>query len=265
MSAKQFKKMKWPEILEEAKKDTVVILPVGSIEQHGYHLPVDVDTNLASYVAEKVVERTNTLLLPPVYYGYLEYGLKFPGSISIKNDHFIHYIEDIAISLNKTGFRRMMIINGHGGNTCALTVAVQNISERTNMLCAMLPWWSAVVEELEKNIEYKYEFGDSGHAGSMESSCEYFIDNENCDPKKAVREIGGLHEKYFHWDAVKPSPVYMLLDWKCYTKSGVSGDATKGDPKIGKKYLEIAIEKAVEIVEIFKKIPYPEVLLKKNL
>ena len=259
----KFYKMKWPEIQKEAKKDTIVILPVGSIEQHGYHLPVDTDTDLVNYVAERVADRTNALLLPPIYYGYVEYGLKTPGSVSVKNEHFIHYVEDIIISLNKTGFRRLVIINGHGGNTAALMIVVENIGERTNMLCSTFNWFSLIADEMAKDKDIK--FREASHAGAIESSCKYFIDAGNCDPKKAVREITGLDDKYFTWDLFKPSPVFMLLDWKCYTKSGVSGDATKGDSKKGKKCLEISIEKAVEIIEIFKKIPYPEVLLSKNL
>ena len=120
----KFEKMKWPELKKEAEKGNIVLIPAGSIEQHGYHLPVDTDTDIVSYIAKEVSEKTNTLLLPTVYYGYLEYGLNFCGSVSVTNNSLINYMTDIVVSLYKTGFKKVLIINGHGGNYAALCTAV---------------------------------------------------------------------------------------------------------------------------------------------
>ncbi|MCL5986562.1 MAG: creatininase family protein [Actinobacteria bacterium] len=252
----RFEKMKWKELEEEAKKNTVLVLPIGSVEQHGYHLPVDTDIDCAWYISKKVTEKTKTLLLPPIYYGYVEYALDFPGTVSVSTITFINYIVEIATSLWKTGFRKMVVINGHGGNA-GLLAASFIVSEKTNMLFAVLDYYSMIADIFNKERDTK--IGDGGHAAELETDIKYFIDPENVDPSKALAEMGGgPNTKYTYFDLGTPAPVTLLVKWKHFSKSGVYGDATKSTAEKGKKWVNDSIVRIVEFIEIFKKIPIPE-------
>jgi creatinine amidohydrolase len=254
----KFEKLKWKEVEEQVKNNNILVLPLGSLEQHGYHLPVDTDVDCANYVAGKVTEKTNTLLLPPIYYGYVEYALDFPGTVSVTNFTLINYLVEIAISLWKTGFKKLLIINGHGGNTAALATALEIISEKTDMLAAGLMWVSMAADDYNKDREVAT--GYNAHAAEFETDVKYFIDPDNVDKSKAVEEMGGPINKYMYWDLGKGSgPISMLLKWKYYTKSGVLGDATKSTAEKGKKWVNNAIDNTVDFIEnIFRKMDFPK-------
>jgi len=252
----QFKKLKWKEIEKEIKKNNIVILPVGSLEQHGYHLPVDTDMDCAWYVSKKVSEKTGTLLLPPVYYSYVEYALDFPGTVSVSAVTFINYIVEITTGLWKTGFKKMLLINGHGGNGGPVLTASHIISEKTDMLFAVLNYYSMIADIYEK--ERKTDTGGNGHASELETDIKYFIDPDNVDPSKANSHIGGPTSKFNYWDLGRPAPVTMLVKWKNYGESGIYGDATHSTAKRGEKWVNDSINRIVEFVEIFKKMELPE-------
>ena len=255
----KFEKLKWKEVEEQVKNNNILVLPLGSLEQHGYHLPVDTDIDCANYVANKVTEKTNTLLLPPIYYGYTEYALDFPGTVSVTHFTLINYLVDIATSLWKTGFKKLLIINGHGGNTASLGVALETISEKTDMMAAGLIWVSMAANEYNKDREV--ETGYNAHAADFETDVKYFIDPINIDRSKAVKEMGGpINNKYMYWDlGTGTGPISMLVNWKHYTKSGVLGDATKSTAEKGEKWVNIAIDNIVAFIEdVFKKMEFPK-------
>ena len=108
----------WPEINEAVAQAKVVVLPVGSVEQHGYHLPLDVDVKLASSVCLGAGERApeEMLVLPPVSYGYCHHVMDFPGTINIEPTTFVRLLLDITRSVAYHGFKRIIIVNGHGSN-----------------------------------------------------------------------------------------------------------------------------------------------------
>ena len=250
----KFEKLKWKDVEKQAKDGNLLILPIGSLEQHGYHLPVDTDMDCAHYIAEKVAEKTNTLLLPPIYYGYVDYALDFPGTVSVGCITLTNYIVDIAISLWKTGFKKMLLLNGHGGNTASTSMAANIISEKTEMLFATVMWTSMIGEIYNK--EREVGIGENVHAAELETDVKYYIDPDNCDPSKAIKEMGGPLTKYTHMDLGIPSAGKLIVKWKYYTKSGVLGDATKSTIQKGKKWAEAAIEQVCDFVEILKKLDY---------
>ena len=235
----EFKKMTWEELKEEAKKDTVVILPVGAVEQHGYHLPVDTDADLANYVAEKVATRTNTLLLPPVYYGYTEFGLRFPGCVSIKSEHFIHYIEDIVISLDKTGFKRVIIINGHGGNDSSIKNSIIELCYKLDDLKIKSEnWWRMknIAEMSEKLLGHPIRHACATEASLMLHINKALVKNELFDFE--------FNKNNFY--------VSNNLSKKYVTKTGIlNADQRKASEELGKKIFDMAIGNYSTIIEKF--------------
>ena len=100
-----YRELKLPEIREVVKEDRVVLLPTGSIEQHGHHLPLDTDSALCYEVCRRTAERIpdDVLLMPPVYYGYDPHHMDFPGNMSIEGVTFLHYVRDILVGLAHHG------------------------------------------------------------------------------------------------------------------------------------------------------------------
>ena len=108
----------WPEMREVIKQQPVIVLPIGSVEDHGMHLPLDVDNFLIGSICEEAARRLDgeMLLLPPVYYGYEEHHMDFPGTIDIAMEHMLNFVLDITRSVGRHGFTRILLADGHGSN-----------------------------------------------------------------------------------------------------------------------------------------------------
>ena len=108
----------WPEINEAVEARKVILLPIGSTEQHGHHLPRDVDNFLARGGCLETATRAprELLLMPTIPYGYNEHALDFPGTIHVHYDHFIEYCLDVCKSVMHAGFDRIILVDGHGSN-----------------------------------------------------------------------------------------------------------------------------------------------------
>ena len=108
----------WPELAEVAKTQPVVVLPIGSVEDHGRHLPLDTDNFLIWSVCEAAAQRADKdiLLLPVVPYGFESHHMDFPGTIDIDPEHLLHFVLDVTKSVARHGFRRILIADGHGSN-----------------------------------------------------------------------------------------------------------------------------------------------------
>src|SRR5580704_13650636 len=113
-----YDELTWPEINLAVTSKKVLLLPVGSTEQHGHHLPLDVDNFLARSVCIKAAQQapTELLVMPTIPYGYNEHALDFPGTIHVHYDHFIEYCLDVCKSVVHAGFDRLVLIDGHGSN-----------------------------------------------------------------------------------------------------------------------------------------------------
>ncbi|HYW94831.1 MAG TPA: creatininase family protein, partial [Bacteroidales bacterium] len=128
--------MSWPEIEEKLQKVDIAILPCGSIEQHGPHLPVDVDAFDAAYLARKVAEacsKPRPFVLPQVSYGVAYHHEDFKGTVSVTNDALSRLVYDIGMSLARNGIKKLVILNGHGDNTPTLNYAAQMINRDANI------------------------------------------------------------------------------------------------------------------------------------
>jgi len=110
----RYAEMIWHEVKEAAKQDRIAVLPVATIEDHGPHLPVDVDVVLCIEICERSVERipSEAVLVPPVTHGFSPHHMDFHGTITIAWDTFIRYVKDICCSLAHHGFKRILIVNG---------------------------------------------------------------------------------------------------------------------------------------------------------
>lgn len=132
----------WQQIESYLQHDDRVILPIGSTEQHAY-LSLCVDAILAEEVAVAAAEPLGIPVYPAVPFGLAPYFMAYPGTVSLRTSTYVALITDLLDSLSKHGFRRIMIVNGHGGNQPAAALAQEWAAERPGHRIRFHNWWNA--------------------------------------------------------------------------------------------------------------------------
>lgn len=248
----------WPEVKEAAEEGKIPLLPVGSTEQHGPHLPLITDTFLAYSVCVRAAEKAaeDVLVMPPVCYGCSEHHMDFPGTISVGEGYFINYVYDVCKSLSAHGFERIVIVNGHGGNTPFLDVVIRRLSNETPSICAMIPWWNLVIEEASELRESDFPGGMS-HSGELETSVMLHLKPKAVYLGKAVKEIGLQKSEFIWFDLMKKSPVRFADHWSRMSKTGILGDPTVATAEKGERLLNAAADSLIRFVKEFKERRIP--------
>lgn len=134
--------MNWMQVEERVRTDDRCVLPIGSVEQHGY-LSLCVDMILAEKVAAEAAEPLGVPVFPAVPYGMTPYFSAFPGTVTLRTTTYVALIEDILDSLRRAGFRRIVVVNGHGGNGPVLGLIKEWIVQRGDTRVKFHDWWKA--------------------------------------------------------------------------------------------------------------------------
>ena len=158
------------------EKTDLVFLPVGTLEAHGGGAPLGTDIIIPFDLACELAERLNGLVAPPVSYGLTHSLYPYPGSLSLSEDTFRKLIKDIILGFKKNGIKRVVILNGHGGNTRALTGVLQEAGREINVIS--IDWW-ILVKDVTREV-----FGEGGgHAGCDEVSMVYATREDLINPE----------------------------------------------------------------------------------
>ena len=194
-----YDEMSWPEVKEASKDKRVPLIPVGSTEQHGPHLPTKTDAFLAYEVCKATAARIpeEAIVMPPVSYGYNEHHLDFPATIHIDYETLIKFVINIGKSLAHHGFERIIIVNGHGSNTAPMEIAARRITLETPAICASLTYLS-----LNPEVFTLLE-SESGHAGELETSLMLYLDPKLVDTSKARRNWDFVKSEFIRWGIEK--------------------------------------------------------------
>src|SRR5919204_1629232 len=136
--------LSWSEVAELDRDRTVAVLPTAAIEQHGPHLPLDTDTFLCTRVVEEAAARARVpvVVAPTLAYGSSAHHMGFPGTLTLTAATFLTVLEEICGSLVEHGFRRLLVVNGHGGNSAMARESVQQLSSREPVLAAAVDYWA---------------------------------------------------------------------------------------------------------------------------
>ena len=203
------------------KKKQIAIIPVGSIEQHGPHLPISTDSDIVTEIAFRLSEKINGLLLPTISYGISNEHFPF-FNISIKKSTLSKILEDVCESLIKNGISRILIINGHYGNLDSLQGFEKKNSRRK---IKIFSYW-------------KYMSREFDHAGNVETSMMLAI-SKNVNMKKA--------KKGFDTEGMSKQEISRInkLAQKSFPKvtgNGVWGDPTKSSAKLGREIIKEVVD-----------------------
>jgi len=251
--------MAWPEIRDAAKEDRVALVPVATIEDHGPHLPVDTDNVLCWEVCKRAgaLVPDEAIVVPPILHGYSPHHMDFPGPITIAPQTFISYVLDVGKSLAHHGFRRILIVNGHGSNTHLVDNAARLVIIETDgrVLCSGFFYWSlARFAEVAGQV-LEEEPNTGGHADEMETSMYLAIKPELVDMSKAPKE---LRSPSISLAPGLVGPIHIWPYWSTHTQSGIMGDATLASKEKGEKLLEAAAAGLADVVKEFRKKEIPK-------
>ncbi|MGW8194686.1 MAG: creatininase family protein [Desulforhopalus sp.] len=241
----------WPEISERLKLVDTAILPCGAIEQHGPHLPLDLDYFDAVYLAKKVAEACTDpkpFVLPPVPYGVSYHHSDFKGTICVTNNSLAAIVYDIGMSLAQNGIRKIVILNGHGDNAPTLNYAAQMINRDAKIFVCV-----ETGETSDVDIYRLTATQNDIHAGEIETSTALAVRPELVAMDKAVDHTLDLDNEFL--DFTSDRGVSWFVHTKRLSKSGVVGNATLGTAEKGREMWKIMIEKMTEFVETIKNTP----------
>lgn len=261
----KYEKLTWPEINEAVEEEKMVLIPVGSTEDHGYHLPLDVDQVLPGTICEETVkQRSDTLLFQTIPHGYLPHHMDMVGGITIGWETFVNYLIDIGTSLVHHGFQKLLFVNGHGSNHHLVEQATrQIILQYPEARAAMLSWWE--IDELQEAVREIGEGGPegSGHAGEMETSLYLHIAEEYVDMEEAREDIYYPDNPIFYTKDLAgqkregaTTSVTMQEWWSAMSETGVKGDASIASAEKGAVLLEEAVTGLSNILDAYKEYPH---------
>ena len=134
--------MNWSQVEAYLRDDDRCALPLGSVEQHA-DLSLAVDAILSERVAVEAAEPLGVPVFPAIAYGITPYFLAYPGSVSLRVETYVALVRDILDSLRRSGFRRVLIVNGHGGNQPAGSLAIEWMADNPEMQIRFHNWWNA--------------------------------------------------------------------------------------------------------------------------
>lgn len=235
-----------PRLADAIDDDPLVLVPVGSIEQHGRHLPIGCDYFAAEEVARGAAQRWNhekpLFLLPPLWTGLSPHHMNLPGSITLRSETFISVVEDVCASLLHHGVKRILMLNGHGGNISALDVALTRLGERglDSERVAAVTYWHLVAHRGAELRESRK--GGTGHAGEFETSLMLATHGELVDEAEAVVEYPSLPSRYLSTDLFEGAPARRFVPFDQVSPSGTFGDPSLATKERGELILQACVE-----------------------
>ena len=263
-----YDELTWPEVKEIVSQQWVPLLPVGSVGAHGPHAPLKTDCvgplEVCRLAANLV--QGEAIVLPPVNYGFEGFHTNFPGTISITEQNLIGYVADVLFSLAHHGFKKIVIVNGHGGNPPFLNLAMRrlNLKMYPKTVACVITWWDLIPQE-DLNRLSESEFGGMRHAGELETSIMLHTDPDVVQMDKAVKELwdGDLRcsgETTAGMSRAGGTPVgpAMYVGWmggRGGHDSGIMGDPTVATAEKGRKWLTIAAENLAQFILDWKEMP----------
>ena len=256
-----FSDLSWPEVNQAAEQRKVILLPIGSTEQHGPHLPLDVDNLLSNSICMEAGRRAPGLVLvaPQIPYGYNIHALDYPGTMHVGYEHLIGFCLDICKSFAYHGFKRIVILNGHGGNSAALELACRRAILESDALVTSFAWWNLLSADFAASVRQSVFPGGAGHAGEIETSVYLHLAPEKVQMDKARDHIAWYNARgtsSYQWgDLFGSGAVSVFERTSTFTEDGTFGQSTLANAEKGELIFERAVSHLVEMAREFQNRP----------
>ena len=254
----QLADISWTDADELFKEIDVALIPVGSTEQHGPHNPLGTDHLVAAAVSKAVGDKTGVPVLPVIPVGVSVHHRQFTGSLWVPPPIFREYMKAVALSAVSHGAKKVVFVNGHGGNTAALTEVAGELRRKHNVFAAVLMAFPSNMGEV-----------GPGHAGAGETSVNLYFHKHLVEMERAVdtkqhEKLGELKIEGFNrlgpaqfaWDTIDLSPTGVLGG------AGQMITSTNASEEMGRKLMEPFIDKVCEFIEELKKADAEKLLCK---
>jgi creatinine amidohydrolase len=251
-------RMTWEEVDARIKGGVdAVLVPIGTTEQHGPHMPLDTDCFIARSLSARAAELgeaegVSLLVAPTLNVTLSWYHMQFPGSVRLSTTTFLQVFREVCDSLAHHGFENLVAVNGHGGNIAALTVAVNHYFETTGRRVFLVQWWDLAADVLAE-IE-----GPMIHAEEAETSLALALgqrvlmdkaSRDAWDRGQAVKDAGFPWTSFGQYGMRHAGPkVVVPMDMlRDITESGVVGDATRASVETGERIVSALIPRIVQV------------------
>ena len=223
----------------------LALLPVGSTEQHGPHAPLSTDTLLAEAVAAAGADAYDgeVVVAPPLPYGVSAEHRRFAGTLWLSPDAFRAAVGDVVGSLCHHGFRRVVLVNGHGGNVDALAEVAAAITREETAYVVPFTWFDSVDFEAI-GADAGVESVDMGHAGAAETALLRATRPDLVREERVEDARDGAAERWGEWVA----GVNLAYDTDEFAENGAVGDPSTGDADLGEALLAAAGDGLAEVL-----------------
>jgi creatinine amidohydrolase len=217
----------------------LALLPTGSTEQHGPHAPMGTDALSAETIAAEAADAYDeaVVVAPTVSVGISEEHRQFTGTLWVEEDTFRDYVRETVASLAHHGFDRVVVVNGHGGNSDALREVCGTITRHDDAYAVPYTWFDA--------IDYDEYDPDLGHGGPIETSFVSHVRPELVREERFEAAADGAGEAFGEW----VSGTNLAYDFAEFAESGNIGDPGEGDAELGERLLDGATAALVDLLD----------------
>ena len=245
-----------PEVAAAIGADSVVLLPVGAIEQHGPHLPMSVDAVIADEVASALLETVgddiDLWLLPTLTVSKSNEHAWSPGTLWLSAGTMLRVLDDLASCVATTSARRLVLLNAHGGNSSLLSVACRDIRVKHGLLTFLVHPWTPPASGGPSTEE---ELGMGIHGSRNETSVFAHLRPGEVDMSRAVRRVPEwlAENRWVRFGG----PVQFGWTSRDFGPDGHIGDPTGADPELGKKLFEDAVVALADQLREISRFDFP--------
>ncbi len=231
----------WPDVVEYLRRDDRLILVVGSTEQHGRHLAFASDVWQPWEIARRLSDQTGVLLAPPLNYGMSLHHLGFPGSLSLRPHTLSSIVVDLLESAYEHGFRRILLLNGHGGNIPSIQSALaEALNELFDLQVRLGSWWHE--PEVRAVLDQAFPGKPSGHADTGETSLVMAIRPD------AVH----LDRAEYSPDSPRPGFLTRQVFLEYFPHGVIGGDPRQASAEVGERILAAAVQTYERVLHEWK-------------
>ena len=248
--------MTWVEVGEAFAKEPVILIPMGFMEEHGPH-SITGDYIAAYEITKCAAERSDSYCVLVIPFGYSEYFRWFPGAISISPKTLYNIVKDVCTSLIEHDVKKIIFVNGHGGNSGILDILARDIKRENKIMVGKIDLWQSLPLKFKEEL-YGENVNLLGHGGDPITSVMKYLKPQDMrmdliKESDRVKEWEAFTIEHISKTKIKDIDVGIYYDMNEITKQGAMGDPHIGDSEKGEKIVNKLIDYCVEFAEKMKK------------